>query len=85
MKYTICIHDSFAREGVELAYRQPIEEQGNCEHENVGCICERAGDFTPTEYLLMFAVGVSVTTPIIRKVSAICLALFFGEKFDVSR
>ena len=51
----------------------------------MGRICECAGDFIPTELLLMFAIGISVTTPIIGKVSAICLALLFGEKFDGSR
>jgi len=51
----------------------------------VGRICECASDFIPTEHLLIFAIGIGVTTPIIDEVSAICLALLFGEKFDGSR
>jgi hypothetical protein len=43
----------------------------------VGRICEYAGDFIPTE--LLIAIDIGITTPIIRKVSAICLALIFGE------
>jgi len=51
----------------------------------VGRIGEYAGDFIPTEDLVIFAIGVSVTTPIIGKVSTICLALLFSEQFDGSR
>jgi hypothetical protein len=51
----------------------------------VGRICKYAGDFTPTEHLLVFAIGVSVTTPIFAKVSAIRFALLFGEESDASR
>jgi len=74
-----------ARENLELAHRYAVAEQGNCEQQNVRRISEYAGDFTPTEHLLVFAIGVSVTTPIFAKVSAIRLALLFGEKFDASR
>jgi hypothetical protein len=74
-----------AGENPELAHRYAVAEQGNCEQQNVGRVCEYAGDFTPTEHLLIFAIGVSVTTPIFAKVSAIRFALLFGEKFDASR
>jgi hypothetical protein len=50
----------------------------------VGRVYECAGDFIPTKFLI-FAIGIGVTAPIIGKVSAICLALLFGEKFNISR
>jgi hypothetical protein len=74
-----------AQVNAELAHRHAVAEQGNGEQQNVGRICEYASDFTPTEHLLIFAIGVSVATPIFGKVSAICFALLFGEKFDTSR
>jgi hypothetical protein len=51
----------------------------------VGRVYECAGDFIPTKFLLIFAIGIGVTAPIIGKVSAICLALLFGEKFNIFR
>jgi hypothetical protein len=47
-------------------------------------IYECASDLTPTEFLLILAIGVGVTTPIIGKISAICFSLFLSKKFDVS-
>jgi len=47
-------------------------------------MCENTSNLAPTELLGMLAIGISVTTPIIGKVSAISLALLFGEKSDVS-
>jgi len=47
-------------------------------------ICENTCNFAPTECLIVFAIGVGVTTPIISKVSAICLALLLIEKPDIS-
>ena len=47
-------------------------------------ICKNTCDFAPTEYLVVFAIGVGITTPIISKVLAIYLALLLGEKPDIS-
>jgi hypothetical protein len=47
-------------------------------------ICENTCDFAPTEYLIVFAIGIGITTPIISKVLAICLALLLSEKLDIS-
>jgi hypothetical protein len=47
-------------------------------------ICENTCDFAPTEHLIVFAIGVGITAPIINKVSAIYLTLFLGEKLDIS-
>ena len=59
------------RENAELAHRYAVAKQGNSEQQNVGRICEYAGDFIPTEHLLIFAIGVSVTAPIVGKVLAV--------------
>jgi hypothetical protein len=66
-------------------HRCAIEEQGEKKHKDVGRIRERTCDFAPTEYLLIGPVGVGVTTPVISKVSAICLTLVVCEEPDVPR
>jgi hypothetical protein len=47
-------------------------------------ICEYTCDFAPTEYLIISAIGVGVTTPVIGKVSAICLAFLLSQNPDMS-
>ncbi len=47
-------------------------------------ICENTCDFAPTEHLIVFAIGVGITAPIISKVLAICLALLLSEKPNIS-
>jgi hypothetical protein len=74
----------FVLENVEHSHRYAIEEQGNGHHKNMRRICENTCDFAPTEHLFVFAIGVGVTTPIFRKVSAIYLALLLSKKLDTS-
>jgi hypothetical protein len=71
-------------EGAEESHRYATEEHGNAHHKNVRRVCEDTCDFAPTKHLIVFAIHVGVTTPIIGKVSAIVLALFLGEKSDIS-
>ena len=47
-------------------------------------ICENTCDLAPTEHLIVLAIGVGITAPIISKVLAICLALLISEKPDIS-
>ena len=68
----------YALEGAEESHRCAIEEQGKAHHENVRRVCEDTCDFAPTEHFIVFAIRVGVTTPIIGKVSAVCLALFLS-------
>jgi len=42
-------------------------------------IRENTCDFAPTEHLIVFPIGVSITTPIISEVLAIYLALLSEE------
>jgi len=74
----------YTLENAEHSHRYAVEEQGNGHHKNMRRICESTCDFTPTEHLFIFAIRVGVTTPIIRKVLAIHLALFLSKKLDIS-
>jgi hypothetical protein len=56
-----------------------VEKQGDKNHKDVGCIHERTCDFAPAENLLIGPISVSVATPVISKVTAIHLSLFFRE------
>lgn len=64
---------------MEQTHSYAAEKQGKRKEKNMGCIREYTRHFTPTKHLIIFAIGVSVTTPIFGKVSAICLALLFSE------
>jgi hypothetical protein len=66
-------------------HRCAIEEQGDKKYEDVGRIRDRTGDFAPTEHPLIGPISVGVATPVISKVSAICLALVFCEEPDGPR
>jgi hypothetical protein len=73
---------AFALENAKKSHRYTEEEQGNGHQKNMRRICENTCDFAPTEHLRIFAISVGVTTPIIGKVSAICLALLLSEKLE---
>jgi hypothetical protein len=74
----------FASEKEEQNHRYAREEQGKGHQSNMRRICENTCDFAPTEYFIIFAISVGITTPIISKVSAIGLALLLSEKPDIS-
>jgi hypothetical protein len=74
----------FASEKEEQSHRYAREEHGKGHQGNMRRVCENTCNLAPTEHLIIFAIGVSVTTPIISKVSAICLALLLSEKPDIS-
>ena len=65
-----------------ISHRCAGEKKGKKKHKDVGGIRERACDFAPTEYLFIGAISVSVATPVVSKVTAICLALLFCEELD---
>jgi hypothetical protein len=78
------IQSIFASENAEKSHRYADEEHGNDHQKNVRRVCEYTCDFAPTEHLSIFAISVGVTTPIIDKVSAICIALLLSKKPEIS-
>jgi hypothetical protein len=68
----------FALENAEQSHRYAVEEHGKAHHKNMRRICENTCDFAPTKHLIVFAIRVGVTTPIIGQISAIYLALFLS-------
>jgi hypothetical protein len=61
----------FALENAEQSHRYAVEEQESGCHKNMRRICEDTCDFAPAEHLIVLAIRVGVTTPIIRQISAI--------------
>ena len=55
---------------MEQSHRYAVEEQENGCHKNMRRICEDTCDFAPAEHLIVFAIRVGITTPIIGQISA---------------
>jgi hypothetical protein len=77
----ICIRE---RRVKQKSHCYADEEHGNGHQKNMRRVCEYTCDFVPTEQLSIFAISVGITTPIIGKVSAICIALLLIEKPKIS-
>jgi hypothetical protein len=74
----------YAFENAKHSHRYADEEEGKAHQKNMRRICKNTCNFAPAEHLIVFAIGVGITAPIISKVLAICLAFLLGEKPDIS-